>query len=136
VELVMMKAVYRKADNAFICAGFYDTRPTGDDYVTYGVVDLPGSTVPDLRLERYDAASPTKRRAATADELAAYDAAATTSLASATSHQKDILATCALIVRARGIAAWNAMTTQQKVAATLAEADTWRDIRVFIDDKL
>ena len=53
-----------------------------------------------------------------------------------TSRQKDILTTCALIVRARGIAAWNAMTTPQKVTAALAEADIWRDIRVWAETNL
>jgi hypothetical protein len=50
-----------------------------------------------------------------------------------TSHDKDLLATFALIVRARGIPAWNAMTLPQKVAATLAEADTWITIRDFLE---
>jgi|KBSSwiStaDraftv2_1062776.scaffolds.fasta_scaffold11619_3 hypothetical protein len=51
----------------------------------------------------------------------------------ATSRRKDVLATCALIVRARGIAAWNAMTLQQKVTAAFAEADVWVNIRDFIE---
>jgi hypothetical protein len=54
----------------------------------------------------------------------------------ATSRQKDVLATCAQIVRARGITAWNAMTLQQKVTATLAEADVWVAIREFIETNL
>lgn len=51
----------------------------------------------------------------------------------ATSRQKDILATIALIKRAQGIPAWNALTTPQKVAAVLAEADVWTTIRDFIE---
>jgi len=50
-----------------------------------------------------------------------------------TSRQKDQLATIALIVRARGIPAWNALTIPQKVAATLAEADVWASIRDFLE---
>lgn len=50
-----------------------------------------------------------------------------------TSRQKDVLATIALIVRAKGVPAWNALTTPQKVAATLAEADVWANIRDFIE---
>lgn len=53
-----------------------------------------------------------------------------------TSRQKDVLATCALIVRARGIPAWNAMTVPQKATATLAEADVWVTIREFIETNL
>lgn len=55
----------------------------------------------------------------------------------ATSRQKEVLTTCAMLVRARiGITAWNALTTPQKVTQTLAEADVWQMIRVFIDDKV
>lgn len=53
-----------------------------------------------------------------------------------TSRQKDILAMLATVVRGRNVSAWNAMTTQQKVEATLAEADVWKSIRAFIDDKV
>lgn len=63
-------------------------------------------------------------------------AAELTAQAQLTSRQKDILTTCAMIVRARGIAAWNAMTTAQKVSAAFAEADTWRDIRVWAETNL
>lgn len=55
----------------------------------------------------------------------------------ATSRQKDILTQCAMLVRARiGTAAWNALTTPQKVTATVAEADVWKNIREFLDDKV
>jgi hypothetical protein len=54
----------------------------------------------------------------------------------ARSRERDVLAFCALIVRARGIAAWNAMTVQQKKDATLAEADAWTNIRDFIESNL
>lgn len=53
-----------------------------------------------------------------------------------TSREKDVLTTCALIVRARGIAAWNAMTPPQKVTAALAEADVWRDMRIWAENNL
>ena len=54
----------------------------------------------------------------------------------ATSRQKDVLTTCALIVRAQGVAAWNAMTTPQKIAAATAQADIWATIRQFVEDNL
>lgn len=54
----------------------------------------------------------------------------------ASSRQKDVLATIGLIVRAKGLAAWNAMTTAQKVTATLAEADAWTTIRDFIETNI
>lgn len=63
-------------------------------------------------------------------------AIAKTARFTATSRQKDVLATCAEIVRARGIAAWNAMTLLEKKNATLAEADVWVNIRDFIETNL
>ena len=69
-------------------------------------------------------------------EIDAYEATELTSHAQTTSRQKDTLATLAVIVRAKNTIAWNAMTTAQKVAATLAEADVWKTIREFIDDKV
>jgi hypothetical protein len=71
--------------------------------------------------------------AITPAQLAATLAAQKTAAFAATSRQKDILATIALVVRAKGLAAWNAMTTAQKVTATLAEADAWTTIRDFIE---
>jgi hypothetical protein len=62
--------------------------------------------------------------------------AETTDKATATSRQKDVLAMCALVVRSRGVAIWNAMTMPQRVAAVNAEADVWAQIRVFIDKNL
>lgn len=53
-----------------------------------------------------------------------------------TSRQKDVLTTCALIVRARGIPAWNALTLPQKITATFAEADVWRDMRIWAETNL
>lgn len=54
----------------------------------------------------------------------------------ATSRQKDILAMVALVVRAKGLVAWNAMTLQQKKDATFAEADVWATLRDFAETNL
>jgi hypothetical protein len=62
------------------------------------------------------------------DTVAAYDPAV------ATSRQKDVLATCALVVRSRDITAWNNMTPVQKKNATQAEADVWVNMRRFIEN--
>ena len=97
----------------------------------YEVVVVP--RMPDQRTEKWNGSAIVAK---SAQEIAAYDAAALSTKAQATSRQKDVLATCALIVRARGITAWNNMTTAQKVTATLAEADMWKGIREFIDDKV
>lgn len=66
----------------------------------------------------------------------AYVAAELTAQSQLTSRQKDILAMCALVVRAKGLAAWNGMTVPQKVAATFAEADVWRDLRIWAETNL
>lgn len=52
------------------------------------------------------------------------------------SRQKDILSTCAVIVRSRDLAAWTAMNLTQKKAATFAEADVWRAMREFAEKNL
>ncbi len=64
--------VYRLADGMFLYGGFYE--PTFDP-LTQGVVTLPDERMPDRELEMFDAGSPTKRRARTADERAAAQAA-------------------------------------------------------------
>lgn len=49
------------------------------------------------------------------------------------SREPDILATCALVVRSRNIAAWNALTTEQKIVAILDESDAWAQARDFVE---
>lgn len=142
------KWIYRQSDGVFLYGGFYDAVPPRKkdavengqpvkvpDYDNYGVVEFPDADPhPDVRLHRFDPVE--GKRLATAQEIAAADDAALTERSEATSRQKDILATCALIVRARNITGWNGMTLAQKKTATLAEADVWRDIRVFIEKNL
>lgn len=90
------------------------------------------------RVEFTAAATPAQRtQAATILTTVAIDAAAQQQqLYLLSSRQKDVLATLAMIVRARGIPAWNALTVQQKKDATLAEADVWITIRDFIETNL
>jgi hypothetical protein len=52
------------------------------------------------------------------------------------SKMKDLLATLAVGIRGRNVAAWNALTIPQKVAATQAEADIWANIRDFAEVNL
>ncbi|HTE59620.1 MAG TPA: hypothetical protein VK631_04670 [Solirubrobacteraceae bacterium] len=91
------------------------------------------------RLTRWDVVAlgvqptPAELAAVTPAQIAAAEAAQRTAQFALTSRQKDVLATMAMIVRARGIPAWNALTTPQKVAAALAEADVWVTIRDFVE---
>lgn len=141
------KAIYRKSDNVFVSGGFDDRQiphisgpndpitglPTQvPDTTTYGIAEFGDADVPDIVLDRCDPlATPPKRRA-TAQELANAADAKLTADSALTSRQKDVLTTCALVVRSRNVAAWNAMTVNQKKTATLAEADVLRDLRVWM----
>ena len=66
----------------------------------------------------------------------AHAAAELSALAQMTSRKKDILTLLACSVRGRNIAGWNAMTAAQRVNATLAEADVFKTIREWLDDKV
>lgn len=123
--------VYEKATGKWLL-GFRDPAIVNTDPVNFAIADLgDGTPQPDPVFERFDAT--TGRRPATPVEIAESRAEQSHAVAVLTSRQKDILATLALIVRARGIPAWNALTTPQKVAATLAEADVWITIRDFLE---
>lgn len=106
--------------------------PTSPD-ANHSVIIVPGDTMPDPRTQKWGGSSVVAK---TVVETADYDAVRLSEHSLATSRQKDILTTCALVVRARGIPAWNAMTNPQKVTAVLAEADVWRGLREFIDDRV
>lgn len=91
------------------------------------------SAIPNPRTQKWNGSAVVTK---TAQEITNYNTAEKTASFTATSRQKDILATCALIVRARGIAAWKNMTIDEKRTATLAEADVWVGIRQFIEDNV
>lgn len=74
----MVYAKYRLSDGQFLCV--WPQRPDCDP-ATEGIQEFPQHLRPDLRAERYDAASATRKRPATAQELADYDDARTTSAA-------------------------------------------------------
>lgn len=99
----------------------------------YSVIELPTGVYPDPDTQRWDG---TQVVARSAQDIATAERALRLAAIAGTSRQKDVLATCALIVRSRGINAWNNMTPLQKVAATRAEADVWRGVREFIEDVL
>lgn len=125
--------VYRIADGQFLFGNGPDPSIYLTDQVNYGIADIgDGTPLPNERTQKWNG---TAVVAKTAPEIAAFDAAVLAARSQLTSRNKDILSMCALIVRSRGIPAWNGMTIQQKVDATLAEADVWKTIRDFIDDK-
>jgi hypothetical protein len=109
----------------------------GTTLVDYTLVDLNDGAGP--RIAEWNVATlgpvptPAEVDAITPAQIAAAQTAQRLAQYNASSRQKDMLATMAMIVRARGIAAWNALTVQQKVAAALAEADVWVTIRDFIE---
>jgi hypothetical protein len=138
----MMKWLYRKSDNVFLTGGdFFILEPprlagpdSEPDWANYGVVEMTVEESPDLVKDRFDHIL--KKRPATPEELTAAADVELQEKAALTSREKDILTTCALIVRYSNVVAWNAMTVAQKKAATLAAADIWRDLRVFAEKNL
>lgn len=69
-------------------------------------------------------------------ESAATINAANLAMATASSRQKDTLAMIAWALRRSNVTAWNGLSLAGKKAAVLAEADNWRDLRVFIEQNL
>lgn len=138
--------VIESATGEFLYGGFYDPTPPriGVDAEgepindpAFSIVEVPGESLPDPRTERYDAAVPTRRRPATASELTTYDTKTRTVRFQRTSDDKDLLATIALIARARvGVAAWNGLTLAQKRDTIRNEAAVWRTNREFIEQNL
>jgi len=68
----MVYAKYRLSDNQFLCA--WPNSPRHDPQVE-AVQTYPEHLRPDMRLHRFDAAAPDKKRLASPQELADYDAA-------------------------------------------------------------
>lgn len=127
--------VYRLSDWLLLLGESGDPSVINADPANYGIVDLgENAMTPDPRTQR--AANSNTLRVATSPEMTAYDAALRASRFTKTSRQKDVLATCAMIVRSRDIPAWNAMTLNQKKTATFAEADIWVNIRDFAETNL
>lgn len=136
------KWIVRTATGEFLVGGFYEPtppslglNPDGSVIVdpAYAVVALPVDLMPNPRAQKWNGSAVVAKTPA---EIASYDAAQTDAMADLTSRHKDVLATCALVVRARGIAAWNAMSTQQKIDAARAEATVWKTLRIFAENNL
>lgn len=68
----MLYAKYRLSDNQFLCC--WPNRPDFNP-ATEAVQEYLEHLRPDMRLHRFDATAPDKKRLATAQELADYDAA-------------------------------------------------------------
>lgn len=130
--MAISKWVYRLSDGIFVRGGSYDAsyNPNVEGLVEFSEIDPH----PNVILHRFDAVL--GKRLATPQELTDAKNVIVDAQAQTTSRQKDVLTTCALVVRARGIAAWNAMTTQQKVTAALAEADAWKTMRTWVEANL
>ena len=71
----MAKWIARNSDDAWMVLGFGDPALIHSQPANYTEVEVPWEVCPNPRTERYDAGSPTKKRAATASEIQAYDQA-------------------------------------------------------------
>ena len=99
----------------------------------YTSVDVPGDAVPHERLERYDAASPSKRRPATAQEIAVYDQRELSKQCADQSMTPEVLTSLALAVRERDPSAWDALTDAQKKTTVTDAAAVWQSMRELFD---
>lgn len=128
------KWVYRVSDGQFCFGDGPNPIVYLSDSVNYGLADVgDDKPMPDVRTQKWSGSAVAAK---SAQEITDFDAACRSERHQATSRQKDVLATCALIVRQSNVAAWNAMTTPQKVTATLAAADVWKAIRDFVENNV
>lgn len=88
---------------------------------------------PEPAIEKYSGNPASPFMAKTAQEISDYATTVMTTAATASSRQKDTLADIAWAIRFSNVLVWDAKTTAQKKAQVLAEADIWRDLRVFIE---
>lgn len=134
----MVKWVFRTADGVFVCGGRFEPQPPllgGAPDPAFGLASFADDRDIDPSHHRFDVATGEVRDATSQELNAAADAQIIDS-AQTSSRQKDILATVAFAIRQANPAAWNALTLAQKKAAAITGADTWRDLRVFIDKNL
>lgn len=117
-----------------LVTGAFDDSGRDPDGVRYVRLAMPRN--PDALREKYSGDPLNPFTAKTAQEIADTITARQTAAAQVTSRQKDILATIAWAVRRSNVTAWNALTLAQKKSTVLAEADNWRDLRVFIEQNL
>jgi hypothetical protein len=127
--VAIAKWIYRKSDGRFMRGGFVD--PGVIDTNVYGVADFNDANQPSA-LDVFDAN--TGKRPMTPAEVAAFDLEDRTRAAQTESRRLDIVATVAVIVRSRDVAAWNALSNAQKKAAVAASCDVWRDLRAQVQD--
>ena len=105
-------------------------------------VDILGVSIGEDANKATWRVSPASLQAAAQPVIDAFDPEAPLSdgeLAAAfqpTSRQKDVLATIAWTLSLHDPAAWEGLTVAQKKAATLAQANDWRDLRIWIEKNL
>lgn len=129
----MANWVVRNSDGEFMVLDNGNPALINTEPASYTYVSVSGDSGPDPRTQKWNGTAVVTKTAA---QIAAFDATVLATKCQSLSTQKDTLATLAVIVRAKNTAAWNAMTTQQKVDATLAEAAVWNTIRVWLNDKV
>jgi hypothetical protein len=71
----MARWIARNSDGMWMVRGAGEPAQIHTQPASFTEVDVPGDDVPDPRIERYDPSTPSRRRAATAPEIAAYDTA-------------------------------------------------------------
>lgn len=127
-------SIYRLTDGLFLRGGV-GTLPF--DPATEGAATLSeAESLPIMMFERYDAASPTKRRPTTAQERADLALVQVDEQATVVSAKdKALLALCATVLE-KFDASWAAMTVPQKKAAVSALATRWAFWRSWAERNL
>jgi hypothetical protein len=128
----MVYAKYRLSDSVFLCS--WTTKPDYDP-ATEGIQEFPEHLRPDLRSERHDAESRTGKRPATAEELAAYEAAKLDERARVSVEQDiDSVALVTFIARHFGIAVETAqdeiVTIQKELRSKAAGVQVASDVGI------
>ena len=123
--------IARNSDNGWMVRGYGDPSLINSQPANYTAVDCPGDDCPNPRLERYDAASPTKRRAATPAEQTAYDEAMADAAALSARTDKDRLALFATMAEAYN-PGWATMTNGQRRDEVVRLAKRWEQQRNWV----
>jgi hypothetical protein len=99
----------------------------------YTAVDVPGTTCPDPRATRYDAAAPSKMRLATALEMTAYDEAVADARADVYYRDKDVLAMVAVTLEKTDSAFNTTDTNAQQRTKVVAAAVRFNQRRKWVE---
>ena len=126
----MANWVYRVSDGQLMIGGPpHDPSIYLTDQVNYAQLSLPDAVSPNARTQRYETA--TSVRAATAEEITAYDQAVADATALSARTDKDRLAMLATMAEAYN-PAWATMTNAQRREEVVRLSKRWEQQRNWV----